>query len=77
MQSLTLVSRFLTKMVGNDNNCFPVYIAVEKGASPSPVALSVVTTGEPFQRTWKIRITQIPCSSEVKGNLRRANRTFF
>ncbi|ERL86760.1 uncharacterized protein LOC109544925 isoform X2 [Dendroctonus ponderosae] len=49
----------------NDGN--HLYIAVEKGPSASPVSLNVVTTGDSFQRSWKIRITQIPCSSEVKA----------
>ncbi|KAK5642457.1 hypothetical protein RI129_008624 [Pyrocoelia pectoralis] len=33
----------------------------------APIILSVVTSGPAFMRTWKIRISQIPCSSRNTG----------
>ncbi|KAL1517877.1 hypothetical protein ABEB36_001583 [Hypothenemus hampei] len=50
----------------NDGN--HVYVGVEGGYNVSPVSLTVITTGEPFQRSWKIRVTQIPCSSTMKAD---------
>ncbi|KAF5288249.1 hypothetical protein FQA39_LY04017 [Lamprigera yunnana] len=32
-----------------------------------PIMISVVTSGPSFKRSWKIRVTQIPCLSRIRG----------
>ncbi|XP_045461940.1 uncharacterized protein LOC123672031 [Harmonia axyridis] len=45
------------------------HIYVDAGTDPqNSMVLSVVTNGESFNRTWKIRISQIPCSSNYKAD---------
>lgn len=39
-----------------------MYVDVGTGQT-SPVTLSFVTSGTGFDRSWKVRISQIPCSS--------------
>ena len=50
-----------------------VYVDAGTGTS-NPVTLSVVTSGPMFPRNWKIRISQIPCSSIYRG-MRSIHRT--
>ncbi|XP_066147836.1 uncharacterized protein [Euwallacea fornicatus] len=50
----------------NDGN--HVYIGVGEGYNVSPVTLTIITTEESFPRTWKIRVTQILCSSLLKAD---------
>lgn len=47
--------------------CF-VLVYVESGPGVSgPVVLLITTSGAEFVRRWKIRVTQIPCPSIMKG----------
>ncbi|XP_065162415.1 uncharacterized protein [Atheta coriaria] len=43
-----------------------MYIDAGSGAS-NPITLSVITSGPSYRRSWKIRVTQIPCNSPVKA----------
>ncbi|KAF5273277.1 hypothetical protein FQR65_LT04699 [Abscondita terminalis] len=43
-----------------------MYIDTAEGMT-SPVILSVVTSGPAFMRSWKIRITQVKCSANNRG----------
>lgn len=44
-----------------------VYIDTGVGQS-NPIVVTVITSGTAMQRTWRIRITQIPCSSIAKAD---------
>lgn len=35
----------------------------------NPVKLTFVTSGTSFERLWKVKVTQIPCSTIYKGNV--------
>lgn len=61
----------------------PVLVYLE---ASGPVVLSITTSGTEVSRYWKIRITQISCPSNLKGNeidsseihkLTRTNITYF
>ncbi|XP_019868812.2 uncharacterized protein LOC109597535 [Aethina tumida] len=43
------------------------HIYVDAGAGNSPITLTIVTSGPSFPRSWKIRVTQILCSSSYKA----------
>lgn len=45
---------------------FLVYVDASPGLN-TPITLSVVTSGMSFNRDWKIRITQIPCTAMYRG----------
>lgn len=47
-------------------NILSVYIEAGAGIR-NPITLSVVTRGPSYPRMWNIRVSQIPCNSEVKG----------
>lgn len=49
-----------------NNDIFSVYIEAGAGIR-NPITLSVVTRGPSYPRMWSIRVSQIPCNSEVKG----------
>lgn len=44
-----------------------MYIDAGLGQS-NPIILTVITSGTTYPRTWRIRITQIPCSSIWKAD---------
>lgn len=44
-----------------------VYIDTGVGQS-NPIIVTVITSGPAMQRTWRIRITQIPCTSIAKAD---------
>ena len=44
-----------------------VYVDTGLGQS-NPIILTVITSGPTFPRTWRIRVTQIPCSSVAKAD---------
>lgn len=46
---------------------FLVYIDTGFGQS-NPIVVTVITSGPTFPRTWRIRVTQIPCSSIAKAD---------
>lgn len=43
-----------------------VYIDAGIGMT-NPVKLTFVTSGPTFERLWKVKVTQIPCSTIYKG----------
>lgn len=43
-----------------------MYLEAGPGIS-GPVVLSITTSGAEVARHWKIRITHIPCPSNIKG----------
>ncbi|KAJ8982677.1 hypothetical protein NQ317_017667 [Molorchus minor] len=43
-----------------------IYVDAGSGTT-NPVILSVVTSGPTYERSWKIRILQIPCSANYKA----------
>ncbi|KAB0796698.1 hypothetical protein PPYR_10759 [Photinus pyralis] len=45
-----------------------MYIDSGEG-NTAPIILSVVTSGPSFMRTWKMRISQIPCTSRNRGEM--------
>ncbi|XP_018325682.1 uncharacterized protein LOC108737362 [Agrilus planipennis] len=44
-----------------------MYINAGNGIS-NPITLSIVTSGSSFSRSWKIRISQIPCNAQYKAD---------
>ncbi len=44
-----------------------VYIDAGLGQS-NPITITVITSGPTFPRTWRIRVTQIPCGSISKAD---------
>jgi len=46
---------------------FPVYVDVGLSATQSAV-LSAVTSGDPFSRSFSVKVTQIECTSLSRGN---------
>lgn len=44
-----------------------MYIDAGLGQS-NPIILTVITSGPSYPRTWRIRVTQIPCDSIAKAD---------
>lgn len=42
-------------------------VYVDAGTGTSPIILTMVTSGIIFRRNWKIKVSQIPCDSAIKG----------
>lgn len=50
-----------------NNNSISVYIDAGVGDS-NPIMLTLITSGAPFPRMWRIRISQIECTSIAKAD---------
>lgn len=42
-------------------------VYVDAGTGTSPIILTMITSGILFKRNWKIKVSQIPCESTMKG----------
>lgn len=65
VREVDLVSCILLKFIRFLN--LLVYIDAGLGQS-NPITITVITSGPSFPRTWRIRVTQIPCGSISKAD---------
>ena len=63
---------FMSQKVLNLNNIVSVYIDMGL-SSNSPIVLTVVTSGQSFERSFSVQITQLECDSLSKGNTEATN----
>ncbi|KAI8431158.1 hypothetical protein MSG28_001203 [Choristoneura fumiferana] len=67
------------QFIVSGGNPIPAICGVNQGShmyidagigTTNPVKLTFVTSGTPFERMWKVKVTQIPCSTIYKVNNR-------